>query len=113
MHTHSKYGHTYKGLKFIPTPQIDHKASYIKDFLLYTRRLRLKYHFTDRPDDENTNSDSEEENEDSEDEITERAKNLLYESKGWTPLTGQDQNLDAYCNQMENLIFNACCKILR
>ena len=67
----------------------------------------MKYHFADRQtEEENTDTDSEEESDISEDELQERTRNLLYESKGWTPPSGQDQNLDAYCNQTENIILN-------
>jgi hypothetical protein len=34
-----------KGLNFIPTPRKDHAARIIQDFLLFDRKLRLKYFF--------------------------------------------------------------------
>ena len=34
-----------KGLNFIPTPGRDHPAIIIQDYLLFERKLRLKYHF--------------------------------------------------------------------
>ena len=36
-----------KGLNFIPTPRRDHPAKILQDILLFDRRIRLRYHFTD------------------------------------------------------------------
>ena len=39
-----------KGLNFIPTPRRDHPPKMLQDILLFDRRVRLKYHFTDTAD---------------------------------------------------------------
>ena len=79
-----------KGLKFVPTPRKDHTATTLKEYLLFERRLRLKYHFTRREDEENEDDDFF----DTEDIPNQHP---LYESSGWTPPTGQDPHLDVYC----------------
>ena len=84
-----------KGLKFIPTPNPDHKSQYLTDYLCFERKLRLKYHFS-RQDDSQDESDSEEETFYDAESIPQESP--LNESSGWTPNTGQDPHLDYYCS---------------
>ena len=39
-----------KGLNFIPTPPREHPSHILQDYLLFDRKLRLKYYFIDKPD---------------------------------------------------------------
>ena len=81
-----------KGFKFIPTPRPDHKAKYIQDYLLFERRLRLKYHFSKiQNDDEESDDDIYADTDDT------PTTHPLSQSSGWTPPTGQDPHLDTYC----------------
>ena len=83
-----------KGFKFIPTSRPDHKAKYIQDYLLFERRLRLKYHFTRQYQQEEEDSSDDDIYADTDDTPT---THPLSESSGWTPPTGQDPHLDTYC----------------
>ena len=78
-----------KGLNFIPTPRRDHPAKMLQDILLFDRRVRLKYHFTDTAD------------------KTQKPQKLnhnqlLQPSSGWTPPSGQDPFLDTYRHSIIN-----------
>ena len=61
----------------------------MQEYLLFERRLRLKYHFT--------RTDSDDEDDDFYDAEDIPNQHPLYESSGWTPPTGQDPHLDVYC----------------
>ena len=89
-----------KGLKFIPTPRKDHTATTLKEYLLFERRLRLKYHFSRRDEEED------EEDEDFYDAEDIPNQHPLYESSGWTPPTGQDPHLDVYCLLTQQMIID-------
>ena len=70
-----------RGLNFIPTPAREHPATILQDYLLFDRKLRLKYYFHDKPT------------------ITTKRENItLKPSSGWTPPGSQDQNFDSYRN---------------
>ena len=43
-----------KGLNFIPTPSREHPLHILQDFLLFDRKLRLKYFFMDKEIENNT-----------------------------------------------------------
>ena len=82
-----------KGLNFIPTPRPDHPAKLLQDFLLFDRKLRLKYHFyQEQQVTPETDSDT------STDEET-PPSTILAPSSGWTPPSGQDPFLDT-CRSM-------------
>ena len=44
-----------KGLNFYPTPSIVNKAELKEDIDNFSRRMRLKWHFKDQPNNENVN----------------------------------------------------------
>ena len=69
-----------RGLNFIPTPSREHPSHILQDFLLFDRKLRLKYFFMDK-DLENHNP-----KEDRPFKLT----------TGWTPPAAQDMNFDNY-----------------
>ena len=69
-----------KGLNFIPTPSREHPSHILQDFLLFDRKLRLKYFFMDKEMDNNTLSED-------------RPFRL---TTGWTPPATQDMNFDNY-----------------
>ena len=62
-----------KGLNFIPTPRRDHPAKMLQDTLLFDRKIRLKYHFTNELD--QTQGPSQQTN-----------NQILQPSSGWTGL---------------------------
>ena len=72
-----------KGLNFIPTPRRVHPAKMLQEILLFDRRVRLKYHFTDRAD---------------QPQIPQQPNHnqILQPSSGWTVPSGQDPFLDTY-----------------
>ena len=45
-----------KGLNFIPTSRKDHPAKILQDILLFDRKIRLKYHFYNNPDQSNSDT---------------------------------------------------------
>ena len=67
-----------KGLNFIPTPPREHQSHILQDYLLFDRKLRLKYYFIDKPD------------------SIPQEDNIFKSSSGWTPPAAQDQNFDNY-----------------
>ena len=70
-----------KGLNFIPTPSREHPSHILQDFLLFDRKLRLKYFFMDKEMDNNT--------------LPEDRPFKL--TTGWTPPPAtQDMNFDNY-----------------
>ena len=75
-----------KGLNFIPTPYPEHPARLLQDYLLFDRKLRLKYHFHH---DSTSSLDSS-----LEEEVPQN--DILHPSSGWTPNSGQDPFLDAF-----------------
>ena len=62
-----------KGLNFIQTPRRDHPAKMLQDILLFDRKIRLKYHFTNEPDQ-------------SQGPLQQTNNQILQPSSGWTPL---------------------------
>ena len=62
-----------KGFNFIPTRRRDHPAKMLQDILLFDRRIRLRYHFTDAAD---------------QTQVPQKQTNsqILQPSSGWTPL---------------------------
>ena len=79
-----------KGLNFIPTPQIEHQAKIVQDFLLYERKCRLYHRF--HKEDENDKDE-----EDVVEEEDELSQNILKVNKGWTPHDNlTDPNILAY-----------------
>ena len=97
-----------KGLKYIPTPYAEHKAKYLKDYLLFERKLRLKYHF-------HRQADLQDESDSDEEETFFDANSIpldspLRESSGWTPNTGQDPHLDYYCSLTTEEVMNSQTK---
>ena len=71
-----------KGLNFIPTPRRDHPAKMLQDILLFDRKIKLKYHFSNDSD-QNQGSSQQTNNQ------------ILHPSSGWTP-SAQDPFLDTY-----------------
>ena len=69
-----------KGLNFIPTPSREHPSHILQDFLLFDRKLRLKYFFIDKETDNNTPPED----------------RPLKLTTGWTPPATQDMNFDNY-----------------
>ena len=67
-----------KDLNFIPTPPREHPSHILQDYLLFDRKLRLKYYFIDKPDN------------------IPQEDNIFKSSSGWTPPVSQDQNFDNY-----------------
>ena len=61
-----------KDLNFIPTPRRDHPAKMLQDILLFDRRIRLKYHFTDTADQTQGPQQP-------------TSNQILQPSSGWTP----------------------------
>jgi hypothetical protein len=82
--TKSQKALLHKGLNFIPTPKTDHPAKQLQDYLLFDRRLRLKYLFNniDNTQTQHQNSTTN--------------LSLINPSTGWTPQSGQDTGLDTY-----------------
>ena len=95
-----------KGLNFIPTPQIEHQAKIVQDFLLYERKCRLYHRF--HKEDEN-----EKDEEDVVEEEDELSQNILKVNKGWTPHDNlTDPNILAYKSVcLHNLKKNMTSKI--
>ena len=73
-----------KSLNFIPTPYKDNPAKIVQDFLLYDRKLRLKYNFHNDKED-NHNPDTEE------DDITHK---FITPKLCLDPLSAQEPFLD-------------------
>ena len=69
-----------KGLNFIPTPSREHPSHILQDFLLFDRKLRLKYFFMDKEIESNISPND-------------RPFKL---TTGWTPPATQDLNFDNY-----------------
>ena len=69
-----------KGLNFIPTPSREHPSHILQDFLLFDRKLRLKYFFMDKEIESNISPED-------------RPFKL---TTGWTPPATQDLNFDNY-----------------
>ena len=78
-----------KGLNFIPTPRREHPAKMLQDILLFDRRIRLRYHFTDAAD---------------QTQVPQQQANsqILQPSSSWTPPSGQNLFLDTYRNSIIN-----------
>ena len=71
-------------MNFIPTPNREHEARILQDFLMFERKIRLKHHFGPKEQDE-------------EDEETESPHKILHPSSGWTPYN-VDPKIDTYKN---------------
>ena len=69
-----------RGLNFIPTPSREHPSHILQDFLLFDRKLRLKYFFMDK---------------DTEQKIPKEDKPFKL-TTGWTPPATQDMYFDNY-----------------
>ena len=69
-----------RGLNFIPTPSREHPSHILQDFLLFDRKLRLKYFFMDKDMENHTPKED-------------RPFKL---TTGWTPPATQDMNFDNY-----------------
>ena len=69
-----------KGLNFIPTQPREHPAIILQDYLLFDRKLRLRYYFEDK------------ETKPQEQPIS----SILKHSTGWTCPGSQDQNFDSH-----------------
>ena len=61
----------------------------LQDILLFDRKIRLKYHFTNEPDQ-------------SQGPLQQTNNQILQPSSGWTPPSGQDPFLDTYRNSIIN-----------
>ena len=65
-----------RGLNFIPTPSREHPSHILQDFLLYDRKLRLKYFFMDK-----------------EKEHIPKEDKTFKPTTGWTPPATQDRSM--------------------
>ncbi len=71
-----------KVTKFIFNTKPNHIAETVQDYLIFERKLRLKYNFSEA---------------DNLPPPTPTPESRLKENTGWTPPTGQDPHIDTYC----------------
>ena len=88
-----------KGLNFIPTPNREHEARIVQDFLLFERKLRLhhKLHKKETQEQSATDTDLDEEPEE------ESPHKLLRPSKGYKP---EDHEMDPNIMRYKTTVLN-------
>ena len=88
-----------KGLNFIPTPNREHEARIVQDFLLFERKLRLhhKLHTEENQEQPATDNDLDEEPEE------ESPHKLLRPSKGYKP---EDHEMDPNIMRYKTTVLN-------
>ena len=88
-----------KGLNFIPTPNREHEARIVQDFLLFERKLRLhhKLHTEENQEQSATDNDLDEEPEE------ESPHKLLRPSKGYKP---EDHEMDPNIMRYKTTVLN-------
>ena len=83
-----------EGLNFIPMPRKDHPAKMLQDILLFDRKIRLKYHFNNHPDENHGTSQ--------ENTYNEQTNNQTTPHLWLDPPSGQDPFLDTYRKSIIN-----------